>query len=148
MTVVAARILEHIHGHVGWLATASLLHPALLLGRAKRRAMLAACSATALATATGLLGLGLYPEYRVMIKPALFAEAPGIGWAFERKEHLAIAAIVLAWAGLGAHWAEPRANERTRAALRRTARVAYAGAAAMALTAATLGVLVAVHHGF
>src|SRR5262249_5072974 len=82
MTGLAARVVEHIHGHLGWLAVAALVHPAVLLGRIQRRAMLAAASATAVSTGTGLLGAIMYPEYRRTIKPALFAGAPALGWAF------------------------------------------------------------------
>jgi hypothetical protein len=110
--------------------------------------MLAAASATAVSTGTGLLGAVIYPDYRRAIKPDLFADAPALGWAFERKEHLAIVAIALAWAGLGAHWGEPRAQATSRLALRRAARVAYTGAAAMALVAAVLGLLVATYRSF
>jgi hypothetical protein len=149
MTGIAARVVEHVHGHLGWLAAAALLHPAILLARRNRRAVLACLLATALATATGFLGFLLYPDYRRAIKPVLFEESPRIGWAFERKEHLAIAAIALAWAGLGAHWSEPRAHDAaSRATLRRAAWLAYAAAAALATAAAILGVLVATHRTF
>lgn len=148
MTPVAARVLEHVHGHLGWLATAALVHPAILLRRAHRRSLLSAASATLIASGAGALGAALYPCYREIIKPVLFAASPRIGWAFERKEHLAIGAIALAWAGLAAHWGEPRASAGTRLALRRAALVAYTGAAALALVAATLGVVVACARSF
>src|SRR5262249_29590388 len=66
------RILEHVHGHVGWLAALALVHPAILLRRSTRRAMFAVVAATVLVTATAVMGAVMYPHYRVQIKPALF----------------------------------------------------------------------------
>ena len=57
------------------------------------RTLPSAASGTLLASGAGALGAALYPRYREIIKPVLFAESPHIGWAFERKEHLAIGAI-------------------------------------------------------
>jgi hypothetical protein len=110
--------------------------------------MLSAASATLLASGAGALGAVLYPGYREVIKPVLFADSPHIGWAFERKEHLAIGAIALAWAGFAAHWGEARSSAGTRITLRRAALVAYTGAASLALVAAVLGVVVACARSF
>src|SRR5450432_3627328 len=108
LTTLQLRTLEHIHGHLGWLSTLALFHPALLLRSRSRRALLAAALATGLVTLTGLLGVCLYPPYRSLVKPAIFAASPVVGNAFERKEHLAMAVVVLAWVGLTAHFAQCR----------------------------------------
>jgi hypothetical protein len=139
-------LFEHVHGHLALLATLALIHPAVLLRRPRRRARLATASATVLATVTAALGLALYPTYRSLIKPAIFANSPVIGNAFERKEHLAVAVVVLAWVGLVSHWATGEAtSERPWA---RVAHVAYVGAAAIAVLTAGLGVAVAVQRSF
>jgi hypothetical protein len=148
MSPEAARLLEHVHGHLGWLSAAALVHPAILLQGERRLATTAATLSTAFVTLTGSLGACLYPTYRVGLKPILFAEAPTLGLAFERKEHLAIAAVALSWAGLAAHWTESRARGDIRREMRRAARTAYTCAAALTLIAATLGVLVATRRSF
>ena len=147
MTAFELRLFEHIHGHLGWLSTLALFHPAVLLRTRARRALLAAGLATGLVTLTGLLGASLYPAYRVLVKPVIFAASPAIGNAFERKEHLAIAVVVLAWIGLVTHWAQCRELRLARP-LSRVAFVAYAGAAALATVSAVLGLTVATQGSF
>ena len=144
----ALRLAEHIHGHLGWLAAASLVHPAILLRRGRRRALLACTAATVLVTAAGVMGSAIYGSYRSTIKPVLFAQAPLLGWAFERKEHMATAAIVLSWAGLAAHWADQRQGLRGSENEEHRARTAYMASAALALLSATLGVAVASYRSF
>lgn len=147
MSGLLARVLEHVHGHVGWLAALALAHPAILLRRPYRRARGVAIAATALVTVAAGLGAIIYPGYRTAVKPILFATTPAVGELFERKEHLGIAALVLAWTGLVAHLLA----HRTRAVepdLGRTAFVAYAGAAIAATIAAGAGLVVAAHATF
>jgi hypothetical protein len=148
MSIEGLRLLEHIHGHVGWLAALALWHPAILLRRPKRRAKLAASAATTLATVAAVMGATMYPAYRDRIKPILFAEAPAAGWAFERKEHLATAAVFLAWVGLAAHFAAHRDVPSDAARLARVAHGAYLGAAICALVTASLGIAVACERSF
>ncbi len=144
---MALRLFEHIHGHLGWLSTLALFHPAILLRSAHRRALLAAAIATSLVTLTGLMGALLYPAYRSLLKPGIFRTSPAFGNAFERKEHLAMAVVALAWVGLIAHFAECRqrgsATGRTRVAF-----VAYSGAAVLAAASAGLGLAVAAFRTF
>ena len=148
MSATALRLLEHAHGHLGVLAAAALVHPALMLRRRRRsRALAPAAAATALATLTGVLGGLLYPHYRQLVKPVLFARWPLIAWTFERKEHLGVAAVLLAWAGLAALLAE-RADDARSAAALRPAHVAYVAAAIAAAYAAALGTLAAAHATF
>jgi len=139
-----ARSLAHVHGHLGWLAALALAHPAVLLRRPNRRAVGVALTATVLVTVVAALGATLYPGYRATIKPALFAAAPAVGELFERKEHLGVAALVLAWTGLVAHALAHRRGA-VQPQLGRTAFVAYVGAAAVAITTACAGLIVGVH---
>ena len=138
------RVAEHIHGHMGWLSAAALLHPAILLRNPKRRARLAAVMTTTFLTAGGLLGVWIYPEYRTRLKQALFIHAPTIGWLFERKEHLAVGALGFAWIGCIAHLAarsfEDEGLQRTVAVL---AHRAYVISFVLCLAVACLGVVVA-----
>jgi hypothetical protein len=146
----ALRLLEHLHGHIGVLAAAALIHPALMLRRRRRSGavVVVASAATALVTMVGALGGLLYPGYRQLVKPALFARWPAVGWAFERKEHLGVATILLAWAGLAALLAEPRPDAGGSVPPVRAARVAYVAAAISATITATLGVWAAAHATF
>jgi hypothetical protein len=147
MTAFELRLVEHIHGHLGWLSALSLLHPAVLLRARPRRALLAAALSTGLVTLTGVLGVGLYPAYRITVKPGLLLAAPRVAEAFERKEHLGMAVVALSWLGLVAHLAQCR-ELRLAFPLSRLAFVAYAGAAALAVLSASLGLAVAVHSSF
>lgn len=149
MSEVLLRVLERIHGHLGWLAAAALVHPVLLLRRPGRRAPLATSLATALITLAGGIGIGIYPEYRARLKQEIFIHAPAIGWTFERKEHLAAGAVVLAWAGLAAHLATLRLGEgKARTDLWRASRIAYAGSALLAIVTGVLGIIVASYKSF
>lgn len=138
------RLLERVHGHLGWLTVAALLHPAILLRRPTRRAPLAASLATLLTTLTASLGALAYPSYRALLKQALFREHPAIGWSFERKEHLAVGVFAFAWVGLVAHLAAPRLPEPERPRVAAVAHRAYAIAAGFAAVVAGIGTVVSV----
>ena len=149
MSPLALRVAEHVHGHLGWLAAAALLHPAILLRNPKRRALLAASLAAAFVTLAGALGAALYPAYRERLKQSLFIHAPTIGWLFERKEHLAFGAIALAWVGVVAHASSRRFDdEGTRDRLAVLAHRAFVFAFLLSALTAGLGVAVAVHATF
>ncbi len=104
-TLDPLRLLEHVHGHLGWLAAAALVHPAILLRHRRRRAHVSVALAVTLVTAVGGLGVAIYGDYRDRLKQSMFIHAPRVGWLFERKEHLAFGAVVLAWAGAFAYFA-------------------------------------------
>lgn len=140
------RLLERLHGHLGVLSVASLLHPAILLRRGKRRAHLAVVSATLLPTVTAGLGLLLYGSYRAQLRREIFVESFALGNAFERKEHLAMGAVLLAWTGAFAYVASLKKDDGGRAA--RAACAAYALSFLLACVAAALGTLVASHKSF
>jgi hypothetical protein len=147
MSALVVRILEHVHGHVGWLSALALAHPAVLLRRPRRNVFGVAGAATALVTAAAALGALLYPSYRVGLKPLILASTPAVGALFERKEHLGVAALVLAWTGLAA-LALARRRDAATADLGRLAFVAYSGAAFMAVVAAGAGLIVGAHRSF
>jgi hypothetical protein len=148
LAVKTLRLVEHLHGHLGWLTVASLAHPAIVLRRAQRRAPLAASASTGLALVTSVLGAFVYPEYRVRLKQELFLQAPTLGWCFERKEHLAVFALALACFGWVAHVAAPRFEGAARERVARMAHRAYVAAFVLALLVAGLGVAVAVKTTF
>jgi hypothetical protein len=148
MTLDVVRVAEHVHGHLGWLAAAALLHPAILLRSDNRKAHLSVGLSTAFATAVGALGVWLYEPYRDRLKQHIFIETRWVGLMFERKEHLAFGAILLAWAGASAYAVAVGAREEVRAPLRAFAFRAFAVSAALAIATAALGTLVATYKTF
>lgn len=143
------RVLERIHGNLGWISALALLHPAWLLRRRDRKAKLACILATALVTLSGGLGAWIYPDYRVQLKQGIFIKAPSIGWLFERKEHLGLGAVVLAWAGLSAHLGALASRERKlRHPLAQAAHISYVAATGMAWITGILGIWVASFRSF
>jgi hypothetical protein len=148
MSLDPLRLLEHVHGHLGWLAAALLVHPAIVLRNRTRRAHLAVGLAMALVTAGSALGAWLYVAYRTELKQQIFLHARFYGLLFERKEHLAFGALLLAWAGGAAYFAAVRAQGPLRATLRTIAFRSYVAAASLALVVAVLGTVVAVYKAF
>jgi hypothetical protein len=142
------RIQEHVHGHIGWLAAISLVHPAIVLRRTKRRAHMAVGLSVGIVTLAGGLGAYIYPAYRDRLRQSMFQHAPAIGYLFERKEHLAFGAFLLAWAGTLAYVAAMNLEGGTRDRLRRAAHWAFVAAAAMAVVTAALGTVIAAYKTF
>lgn len=143
MTFDIARVAQHVHGHLGWLAAAVLVHPAILLRHHRRRAHLAVALAAIFPATVGALGMWIYGPYRDRIKQSIFMDAPSIGLLFERKEHLAFGAILLSWAGAAAYFLALRSEDPLRETLRTLAFRAFVAAAALALLTAVLGTVVA-----
>lgn len=141
-------LVAHVHGHLGWLAAASLVHPAVVLRRAGRRAHVAVASSVGLVTLAAALGAWLYPAYRESLRALVFLDARALGLAFERKEHLAFGAVLLAWSGAAAYVAAWRAEGPLSVTLRRASHRAFVASAAFAVIAAVLGTLVAARHAF
>jgi hypothetical protein len=96
----------------------------------------AAGGASALAVAVSGLGYGLYPAFRGAVRPALHAHGEWAAKLFEVKEHLAVAVLLLALAGLVA------ARRGAQGPSRQAARQAYLGAAVLATATTVLGVWV------
>jgi hypothetical protein len=146
--MLALRVLERIHGHLGWLVVAALLHPAILLADPRRRARLAVALAAAIAVLTAGLGAAIYPDYRVQLKQSIFAAAPSIGWLFERKEHLAVGAVAFALLGCVAHLALPAFEPGLRPNVARLAHRAFVVAFVLSATVAVFGTAVASFKSF
>ena len=143
------RLTEHVHGHLGWLAAALLVHPAIVLRDRRRRAHLAVILSSVLVTVASSIGAWIYVAYRDQLRQAIFISSPAIGLLMERKEHLAFASLVFAWAGTAAYFGAPRAKEEnTRVTLRTIAFRAFVCSAALAIVVAVLGTIVAVHKSF
>jgi ABC-type Mn2+/Zn2+ transport system permease subunit len=143
------RLTEHVHGHLGWLAAALLVHPAIVLRDRKRRAHLAVILSSAFVTVASGVGAWIYVAYRDQLRQALFLSSPAVGLLMERKEHLAFASLVFTWAGTAAYFGAPRAKDETqRTTLRTIAFRAFACSAALAIVVAVLGTIVAVHKSF
>lgn len=148
MTFDAARVVEHVHGHLGWLAAAVLAHPGFVLWRGKRKAHFSVACAAVVPTLAGALGMWVYGPYRDRVKQSIFIDARWIGLLFERKEHLAFGAILLGWAGAAAYALSVSAEEPSLTSLRTFACRAFVAAAALALTVGVLGSLVASYRTF
>jgi len=142
------RIQEHVHGHLGWLAAIALVHPAILLRRTKRNADLSVALAVSVVTLVGGLGVAMYGDYRDKLRQPIFQHAPAIGFLFERKEHLAFGAILLAWAGAVAYVGATKLEGDERERLRKAAHWAFVAAAAMAVATAVMGTVVAAYKTF
>lgn len=139
--------LERVHGHLGVLAAAALLHPVILLWRGRplsRRLRWALGAGLALLTLTFALGLSFYGDYRTLVKRELFTDNPTVGLLFETKEHLAYATLALAWGGGVAAWLAPK--EAT--GLRRVAARVLGAAFVCAVCVVSLGVWVASTRSF
>ncbi|HSQ67682.1 MAG TPA: hypothetical protein VLM85_30940 [Polyangiaceae bacterium] len=144
---VDLRWLEHVHGHAGWLAAATLIHPAILLRKPNRRAPWSVWVATLVTTLVCVAGGLLYGPYRAILKQRIFQTAPSIGLLFERKEHLAFGALLFAWIGALAYVAASR-GKPSHATLRKLSQRSFAIAAALAVVVAALGTAVAVFRTF
>lgn len=141
-------LLEHAHGHVGWLAALALVHPAVLLRNPSRRASWAVSLAAGTVTLAGAAGVALYPPYRATLRQPIFASAPALGYLFERKEHVAFAAVLLAWVGAATYFGAASAEGDARRSLRRAAHWAFVAAAVFAVCAACFGTVVASYRTF
>lgn len=112
-------LAERIHGHLGWLGLAVLLHPVVLLRTRRRSApgtRLTAGLGAGLLLLAYALGWWLYPAYRTAVKPALMRAS--IPWvlAFEAKEHLAFLSVAMAVGGAGALLLDGKAAQTQAAA--------------------------------
>ena len=136
-SVQTLRLVEHIHGHFGWLCAVALIHPAIVLRRS-RGGRWAVGLSTALVTVVASLGVWLYTPYRTQLRRHIFQATPTVGWLFERKEHLAFGAVALAWVGALAYVAERRTLSHR----------AYILAAGIAVVVAVLGTIVASYKTF
>jgi len=142
------RLAERIHGHLGWLAAIALMHPAILLRNPRRKAHLSVGFAVGTITAVFTVGCLIYGAYRDRLRQALFQQAPPIGYLFERKEHLAFGALLLAWAGGFAYIAAIRVDGPLRDSLRRASHWAFVGACLLALVTASLGIVISAFKTF
>jgi hypothetical protein len=147
LPVTGLRILESVHGHLGILAVAALLHPAIVLRKGlplsfgAKWACVLATSVAVLAFATGL---SIYGSYREIVKRPLLLDQLDVGLLFETKEHVAWGVMTMAVGALVAALAAPR----EAVSQRRAAALVYAAACLLALCAAGLGTYVAAVRGF
>jgi hypothetical protein len=140
---------ETLHGHLGVLAAAALLHPAILLRRGKamsrgaRYAVFLTSVLVALAFASGLF---IYPAYRQAVRAALFLESPTAGFLFETKEHIAYGVLAMTAGATTAAFLAP--SDKGADPIRRAAALVYAAGAALCLATVALGSYVASVQGF
>jgi uncharacterized membrane protein YfcA len=139
--VESLRTLESIHGWLGWASIGALAIPAALLLRKKRVDVRIVVACTAFATIVATLGGYLYAYYTPMLKRAIYVASYRTGLLMERKEHLAVVALALAWCGCLLYVAgDDDDARRTRA---RIAHVCFVVSAMLAFVIAVLGATVA-----
>lgn len=147
MSTDLLRLIESIHGHVGALAAVALLHPAVFLwkGRpATRGVRLSIGLTTLLVTLAFGMGIGIYGDYRAVVKRPLFRDDLTAGLLFETKEHLAFVALALT---LGAVLPSLAVGPEGEGQRRMAARL-WAGAALACWTVGALGTWVQSVRGF
>lgn len=145
MTIL--RLLESVHGHLGVLAAAALLHPAILLRRGRplsRGLRWSLGLTTAVVTLAFATGLFIYDDYRDLVRPALLLEHYDTALLFETKEHIAWAVVSLALGGGVAALSAPPGAKR----IRQAAAAFYGVAALLCLVTVGLGTWIAAVGGF
>lgn len=142
------RVIEHLHGHAGWLAVAALVHPSVLLRRRGRRAHLSVGLAASIVTVVACVGLSLYVPYCDTLRPSIFQAAPDVGLMFERKEHLAFGVVLASWLAALAYFGSWRVEGETRDRLHALSHRAFVIAALLAAAVASLGTYVASYRTF
>ena len=146
----AARPLLLAHAVFAFAALFASTHHAAhavlsALGRAQQRELRRfGFIAPACLVAQALLGLALYPTYRVRVRaPDFDRAAPALAQLFDFKEHLAALSLALviaaAVAGIAQQKAQPPAQRWTLAGL-------SLGGAAMLWTATLIGLYVTARH--
>jgi hypothetical protein len=93
--------LTTLHGVLAGLSLAVGAHPLVAIrtrGVSKYTVLTATLTAIGFSS-TFALGWFVYPEYRRMVKPALYLASSGAVQRFETKEHLAALAVGLTVAG-------------------------------------------------
>jgi adenylosuccinate lyase len=155
VSLEALQALARLHGVAAWLATVTLIAAAWAQasGRARRLTVALGAAAATLALAAGGLGFALHDGYRARIRQKLFLQSATLGWLFERKQHLAFAAVLLAVAAAAITIATRRLEARPGAEavtheLKRASTFAWSAAAVLALTASVTSVIVAGRMSF
>ena len=96
----------------------------------------------------GAVGVDLYGPYRSQLRRSIFVSAPTFGYLFERKEHLAFGAVLLAWAGATSYVAARSTEEHVRRSFWRASHWAFIVAAGLATITASLGTVIAAYRTF
>jgi uncharacterized membrane protein len=150
VTLDGLRLIERVHAVAAWAATFGLVAAAALAASPRRRSLRPVLAmATALLVAAAALGVLLHDPFRYRLRQRLFIEAPALGWLFERKQHAAFAAVMLAVCALAAFFRHERAGTGDEAeTLRGTATLAGLAAAGLALAASIASLIVARHAHF
>jgi hypothetical protein len=150
MSLEFLRSLERWHAAVAWAATAAIAFSAWLCVRSSPWRRAAGIVAAVLALGAAGTGLWLHDPYRSRLRQRLFLEAPSLGWLFERKQHLAFAAVLLALSALATQARlslDPPAAPGARD-LRRAAALAWTSSALLALAATIASTIVAQRASF
>ena len=150
MNLETLRAIARLHALCAWIATAALIAAAVVHARGASRKLAAQLGAAAmgLALVAGALGMALHDGYRARLRQRLFLASTSLGWLFERKQHLAFGAVLLAVAGAALTTVTRRVearpgNEALAHELRRGASAAWIASALLALCASIASAWVA-----
>ena len=146
MTAGTLHAMELFHGAVALVATAAIAWAAVAALRGRLPKTPLAALAAALAILAGATGLTLDGAYRSRLRVRVFAHSRELGWLFERKQHLAFGAIVLALGATFVLFALRTADGNTSPHLTRAARRALVASALRAAASSIASILVAQHH--
>jgi hypothetical protein len=142
--------LERWHAIASWAATAVIALSAWLFVRSSPWRRAASAAAAVLALGAAGTGLWLHDPYRSRLRQRLFLDAPSLGWLFERKQHLAFAAVLLALSALATQARlslDPEGAPGARD-LHRAAALAWTSSALLALAASIASTIVARRASF
>lgn len=93
--------IASIHGIAAWSSLALLVSASFFARhiqiRIPKAAYLSAAAATLMLSLSACAGFALHMPYQYRLRQRIFIEAPALGRLFERKEHLAFGALMLAW---------------------------------------------------
>ena len=149
MGLAALRSIARLHAWVAWLATAALAIAAVAHARGRRGATAVGAIAAVLVLATSALGLAMHDGYRARLRQKLFLASMTLGWLFERKQHLAFGAALLAVSAATTSIAERRAADGSLAReLRRAALIGWIASATLAIAASCASAIVARRAAF
>lgn len=163
MSPETLRSLSWVHGLAAWTSLLSLAWIAFISLRSQHtltrgRTIWAAVFAVLSLSVTASIGFLLHMPYQHRLRQRVFIEAPALGLLFERKEHLAFAALALAWCAafalaalkLRSRTQTPTVfqNDSVSRHLQRTIRFAFTASALLAAAAGVAAAIVAHRFSF
>ena len=145
MISTSFQIAGIIHGSLGAALLAILLLSVWIDTRSDESAFGSGLQIAALLQlAQAVLGLVLHVEYNAHLRTSVFMHSEQLGWWVERKEHIAVGAVVLTWSALAAYAVSRRVDDaQLQSTWRRAASIGARAAAGGSFLVFLVGVIVA-----